>query len=357
VKLRSFEATVKTGRANCLTFLRFPLSHAFDTGFIFFSTNIMAKAIEQLAVLTVGHFGLGQHGAGIGSPAQQVHDGDTVNVRALGGFGVRFLGIDAPEVSFDFPGGGHNDFVAITNPKWEEFLSDPFNAEKWGDITLSTGLKTYLKKATGPGTAQNHAFHAKPATDFLTQQVQDDLTKLGKTKEEFAFFLAFGYEIMDGYGRLLAYINADYPQPPRPTYYNERLLEAGLVVPYFIFPNVDPFVKAKSPVQAVGASVEEFRQKIAQSPKLTAARAWVKSAREAKKGLYQAGNPLRLLPFELRYLAQRRPPSRWVIDLGKTDNVLLRPEKYYTIANLEDRLFVPDEFVPLFVENGWRRGR
>lgn|GEM_PF-4417157 len=48
----------------------------------------MAKAIETLKTLKVGHFGLGQHGDAPGSVRQQVHDGDTINVRALGNFGV-----------------------------------------------------------------------------------------------------------------------------------------------------------------------------------------------------------------------------------------------------------------------------
>ena len=316
----------------------------------------MAKAIEKLQVLTVGHFGLGTHGAGIGSPAQQIHDGDTLNVRAIGNFGVRFLGIDSAEVSFDLPGGGVN-FLSISNPKWEEFLSDPFNDVKYGELKLPVKLKNYLKTVTGPGTATNHAHHAGPAEVFLTQEVQQDIVALGQTKETFKFFLAFGYEIMDGYGRMLAYINADKAEEPRPIFYNERLLEAGLVVPYFIFPNVDPFVKDKSPVNSVGENPAQFQEKIRRSPKLTAARTWVKAAREAKKGVFETANPLRLMPFELRFLAQRRLPSRWLIDLGKTDNVLIRPEKYYQVSNLEDRLFIPNEFIPLFVEKGWRRGR
>lgn len=51
----------------------------------------MAKAIEALdSGLTVGHTGLGYHGKGIGGARQQVHDGDTINVRAIGDFGIRF---------------------------------------------------------------------------------------------------------------------------------------------------------------------------------------------------------------------------------------------------------------------------
>jgi hypothetical protein len=36
--------------------------------------------------------------------------------------------------------------------------------------------------------------------------------------------------------------------------------------------------------------------------------------------------------------------------------VLVPPQFYFEVANPEDRLFVPAEYVPLFVERGWRRG-
>jgi hypothetical protein len=64
---------------------------------------------------------------------------------------------------------------------------------------------------------------------------------------------------------------------------------------------------------------------------------------------------LRLEAFEIRYLARRQPPDRWVIDLSRRDDILLRPQEYHTVPNPEDRLFVPPEHVPLFVEAGWRR--
>lgn len=66
-------------------------------------------------------------------------------------------------------------------------------------------------------------------------------------------------------------------------------------------------------------------------------------------------DPLRLLPFEPRFVARRSPPERWVIDLGRNDDTLLAPQAYFRVANPEDRLFVPAEYVPLFVERGWRR--
>jgi hypothetical protein len=44
-----------------------------------------------------------------------------------------------------------------------------------------------------------------------------------------------------------------------------------------------------------------------------------------------------------------------VIDLSKNDDVLIKPQEYYTIPNVEDRLFIPEEYVPLFVEAGWKK--
>jgi len=55
----------------------------------------------------VGHARLGRFGQQRGSIAQQVHDGDTVTLEAEGNLGVRFLGIDAPEVSVPLPPGTH----------------------------------------------------------------------------------------------------------------------------------------------------------------------------------------------------------------------------------------------------------
>ena len=86
------------------------------------------------------------------------------------------------------------------------------------------------------------------------------------------------------------------------------------------------------------------------------ARQWVQGARQQGRGIFESNDPLRLQPFEFRFLAQRRPPSRWVIDLSdNATNTLLRPENYFTIASLEDRLYVPEEYVPLFDDEGWQR--
>jgi hypothetical protein len=57
---------------------------------------------------------------------------------------------------------------------------------------------------------------------------------------------------------------------------------------------------------------------------------------------------LEVYPFELRFLARREPPNRWVIDLTRDDDRLRPPQKYYRVEFPEDRLFVPSEYVPLF---------
>jgi hypothetical protein len=80
------------------------------------------------------------------------------------------------------------------------------------------------------------------------------------------------------------------------------------------------------------------------------ARGFVRDARDQQLGLFEAADPLRLLPFELRFLARRSPSERWVIDLGRNDDALIPPQGYFQVANPEDRLFVPAEYVPLFVE-------
>jgi len=58
------------------------------------------KALETNGVVKKGHFKLGLWGAQRGTPAQMVHDGDTVGLNTALNFSSRFLGIDAPEISF-----------------------------------------------------------------------------------------------------------------------------------------------------------------------------------------------------------------------------------------------------------------
>jgi endonuclease YncB( thermonuclease family) len=311
----------------------------------------MAKAIEQLkSGLIVGHVGLGFRGGVTGSVRQQVHDGDTINVRALGNFGVRFLGVDAPEISFRLP--GEEGFTGLSNIKWERYLRDPFT--NWPhESRLDEDLIDYLKGKIKPGVAMNQYRHATQAEDELEKEVSSDLEDLDQSEEEFQFFLAFAYEIMDRYGRLLGFINRYQPKRKRPLSYNERLLQTGMISPYFIWPNISPFREKKPLVNAV-IEPNKAKEEADRDKSLRKAREGFRRAREKGKGIFSPEDPLQLEPFEVRFLADQRQPTRWVIDLSKNDDLLIKPQKYYTIQNQEDRLYIPEEYVSLFVEKGWK---
>jgi endonuclease YncB( thermonuclease family) len=285
-----------------------------------------------------------------------VHDGDTVGAQAVGNFGVRFLGVDTPEVSFQLPGRG---FVSLTDPAWATYLKDPFAAEH-GSYPIDPELRAALLPRLGTGAAANHAGYAAAAREFLVGEIKDDVAAMGTTPEEFQLHLSFADEVLDTYGRLLCYLNRRQPDPNlpsrRPRSYNERLLAAGLALPYFIWPNVEPF-RAPRPLLA---SVPTPRQlpALAEEGALGAARRAVQAARAARLGVYDDVDPLRLEPFELRFLGRREMPSRWLVDLsGASGDVLLPPESYPRVPAGENRLFVGEEHVPLFELRGWRAGR
>jgi endonuclease YncB( thermonuclease family) len=320
----------------------------------------MANAIEEITLrggkkLTVGHFGLGMSGAAAGSVKDRVHDGDTINVRALGNFGVRLLGVDSAEISFGLPG-VNQPFVHLSDSRWKTFLTDPFTGQAGIEYKqqLSPALLNHLQASLGPETADNHLRYARAAETELEMLISNDLAELGQTKDNFKFFLAFAFETTDRFGRLLAYINRDQPAPPRPADYNSRLLNSGLISPYFIWPNINPFRKENSLREAVPRPFTA--NNLADSDdKLRQARDAVRAAREAELGLFDRQDPLRLQPFELRFLADRRLPERWVIDLSKNDDRLIPPQQYHTVPNIEDRLFIPSDYLPLFVEAGWKK--
>jgi endonuclease YncB( thermonuclease family) len=335
------------------------------------SREVAMKAIEQLrSGLTVGHAQTAMHGNRRGTVGQVVHDGDTIALDPLGGLSVRFLGVDAPEVSFTLPGGTPDRFVPITDEAWKAVLDDPLSASLPPfDPPLTGGLRGHLAARAGTGAAANHAELARDATLVLRDEVTRDMTELGQDANQFQFFLAFAGEVMDRYGRLLCYLNRHEPHPGpggRPDTYNERLLAAGWVTPYFIWPNINPFRRATTTVAAVPrpGTAHELAER---ESSLRNARAWVAAARASEIGLYQPGKVLQLFPFELRFLARshttpsgavrRSPPDRWVINLTSDDDHLYPPHAYWRIPHPEDRLFVPAEYVPLFIDRGWKKRR
>ena len=321
----------------------------------------MAKAIETLSSgLRIGHAALGAHGDVQGSVRQQTYDGDTVIVDPDGNLGLRFLGVDAPEVAFPLPGSSMT-FVSTADPRWAAFLEDPF-ADAYGaiDPPLDPALRAWLAGRVGPGAAANHAELAKAAERALEALIESDIATLQQTPEAFRFFCSFANEVMDAYGRLLCYINRDQPDAddpePRPLSYNERLLALGHVAPYFIWPNLDPYRPPKPPVDAVPVpnTVAPADVTPEELESLEVARESVRQARQQGLGIFDPTSPLRVYPFELRFLSRRKPPERWVIDLSAGDDLLRDPQSYHVIPNAEDRLFVPEEYVALFMSKGWR---
>ena len=303
----------------------------------------------------MGHVGLGMFGGRVGTVKRQTYDGDTVTVtvRALGNFGIRFLGIDTPEKKIPLP--GEETFTSLSDPRWEMYLASLFSSD---EPAYSAGLTAHLKGLTGGGAASNHKRIADEAEDTLEELIQNDLAEMAVAREDFVFYLRFAFEIMDGYGRLLCFINRDQPDAgvpsPRPKSYNDRMLEAGMASPYFIWPNINPWRTHGSITDAVFAPGTANDIAVSDS-KLREAREAVKRARAHEKGIFASPDPLRIEPFEIRYLSKRATPSRWIIDLSRNDGILIHPENYFTIPHAEDRLFVSAHHVPLFVEAGWRK--
>jgi hypothetical protein len=313
------------------------------------------KLIEEshISKATIGRAGLGTRGQTVLTPGHAVQDGNTVFARALANVSIRFLGVDTPEVAFALP--GEENPTPITDPKWDSFLSNPF--ADWPDSkeVLGPALHSFLVDHTGPGTAANHADHAAAAQHKLEQLVTADVAEFaGGDNAAFVFLLRYANDVIDSYGRLLAYltVNVDNPADAPPLSYNELMLQAGVAAPYFIWPNLDPFKKQPNLLDAVPAP--EDIPAVAGTGRLKKARNFVARARRDGIGIFEP-NPLRLQPFELRYLAGHRAPERWVIDLSTRDGALLLPTAYHTIEKPENRLFVPAEFVPLFEYAGWQR--
>jgi endonuclease YncB( thermonuclease family) len=320
----------------------------------------MAKAIEQFGSgLTVGHVMLRSQQAK-DPVVKDVHDGDTVEVLADGDFGVRLLGVDAPEVSTPLP--GKKAFVPLDRPsdtRWEDALAAVRapGAEPLGPGG-DPGLVAHLQGVAVAGEAANHGRLADGARDAFAAMVAEDIAKLGVTPAAFRFFMAFAGDVMDRYGRLLGYIQPDQPNTPvaqRFGSYNERLLAEGWVSPYFIWPNTNPWRALPSIVDAVPAPGTAAATAAADSS-LDRARTTVATARAAGIGIYEAANPLRLLPFELRILSRVAAPDRWLVDLSAPagTDTLIAPQDYHTVPLPEDRLFIPAEYVPLWREKGWR---
>lgn len=306
----------------------------------------------------LGQAKLGRHGAEHGSVRQNVYDGDTVNVSLFKNLGLRFLGMDTPESSFPLP--GDTRFVSLKQAAWADF----FGSGRWREgLGVSAGLMAYLESRIGDGArvASNHARYAEAAQRSLEADMLRHLRQSGRSEEAFVLFLAFGHEFMDTYGRLLCYLHPHADNFEDETVraeanrwsYNEHQLINGSGLPYFIWPNLQPFLSIPA-FSEDAVRPNQFWKRVNGSRKLQEARRMVVQARTAGLGLHAPTDPLLLRAFELRYLSRKKGPDRYVINLADPGNHrLLLPEHYFLIPQDEDRLYVPKEYLPIFQLYGW----
>jgi hypothetical protein len=311
---------------------------------VFFTTGSKPRAVVSIRRASTGQ---------PQSLNAAIPDGDTAGIHLQGSVPVRFLGVDSPEKAIDLlvAQGGNN----LDSPQWESYLTNPFDPQ-FGLFKLEEDLVTHLCTRIGPGAGVNHRFHANNAQAALIEMVQSDMAELGQDSNAFRYFIAFSFEVFDSNGRFLAFVNRNQPDAnlpsPRPLPYNERILQKGAALPYFIWPNIDPF-RDVSLLDAVISP--KMANKVAEAtPALRRAREFVRQARLNGDGVFNPANPLRFEAFEIRYLGRREAPNRAVIDLSRNDDVILRPQSYFRIPNPEDRLFIPPAFISLFVSRGWR---
>jgi endonuclease YncB( thermonuclease family) len=283
---------------------------------------LVKKAIEQWkSGRTVGYATLGLYGNESGSVCRQVHGGDTETVRAAspdpeemtGYFGVRFLGIDIPEVSLPLP--GRIGFTPIGHDECKRSLAILLSEEGPSfKLPPDPALLEYLRTNVGENAAANHRAHAEKAEEALEREMEDDLRALGKSPETFRFF---AHEVMDRYGRFLGYLNKLQPDEnhsePRLRSYNERLLEAAVANPYFIWSNVDPF-RRPSPLASAVPEPGIASRLTSGDNALAKARTWVY---EATAGVFSEVDPLQA--FEVRFLLRQ---STIEVDRGEREGAL-----------------------------------
>ena len=130
------------------------------------------------------------------------------------------------------------------------------------------------------------------------------------------------------------------------------MLKKGWAFPYFIWPNVVPFFYPGRSISDSIPDADGLQDWISSSraDQLNEARSFVREARNDKKGVFSENT---LSPFELRFLSRRSPPNRCVLDLGTCSNQLIKPVEYYKIEAFEDRLFIDEHYVDLFLKKGY----
>ena len=198
----------------------------------------------------------------------------------------------------------------------KEYLSNPFDDQYIDSQEFRTAIgeeliENHLQEIFDNNkTAQNHRDYAIKAKEGLTNIIKTDIESHGSTLKDFELFLAFSHEPIDRFGRFLAWIERQEETPANrdELTYNEKMLKEGLAVPYFIFPNISPFVN-ESIINSVPCPDEFFSIVNKEGSSLYEARKMVKGADKRGLGVFDKHNPLLLLPFELRFLCDRSTGS------------------------------------------------
>ncbi|HQO19985.1 MAG TPA: thermonuclease family protein [Acidobacteriota bacterium] len=238
-----------------------------------------------------------------------ISDGDTPEVK----MGVRMLGIDTPELHF--PGTGSPD------------RQDPALARLPGTAAfqkLPKALREYLEpRLEEAGTRQKK--WALLAKEALVRIVEEGLRVEGK-KQRRKLFLACGKEVIDCYGRILAYAGPYLTKEERaklgqPDTFNLRMLKEGFAV---------------SNIHGTNLPKEEDIRLVIEA---------VKSAKNKKLGFWKEGDKI-LHGYEFRALvrmAMGEKGFRYKVgsleDHLKGEKIrLLKPEEYIDIEE-ENRVF------------------
>ena len=288
-----------------------------------------------------------------------VTDGDTVKIRFDGRVDIRFLGIDTPEKRLKFPN-TERSFFDLDNERWLGVLP----ATEPTTFIRSPALVDHVRPLLTDATLSNQLDLANSATTALSDLIAQEFAKVTQFHADEgldvptvpSFWLTMTEELFDGFARVLAYVDIDKPRSVRggPTL-NERLLIGGHAMPYFIWPNVVPYLlKGRSfdsipPMSGFAAFLKQQDDR----GLLARARSAVADARTQGLGVFRPGDPLRAEAFELRYLLEKTGPKRFVIDMDNAERGLLAPEEYISIPQQEARLYVNPVDVPLFMLKGW----
>jgi hypothetical protein len=262
--------------------------------------------------------------------------------------GVRLVGLDVPFERLRGPVASNRaSTVAFDERFWHAKALVARLAVMSG---LSSGLRDHLLaqfKTSDPAAWRRQlglfASQFKSELEFDRQALKADALEVFITPADAAEPLAF-----------VNRFQPDALEPAlRPASYNQRLLRAGAVLPYFVWPHLEPFW-SKAREDGLAAAVippGQARLMADRSRTLRTVLADVHAARLEARGVH--AQPLGLAPFEVQFLLEGRVPNASVIDLDGSQTTLLEPQAYWRIEQPENRLFIPARHRQLFIDAGW----